>query len=419
MIQYRKIFRRLSKRQGNLDALHVDATLAYIDSYWDTLTCTNKVDHGTIIGLPHPYIVPANDKKAAFTFQEQYYWDSYFTALGLVNTKRWPIAEGMLENLIYLFERFGLIPNSSRAYHLSHSQPPVLTSYIRLVYDQGRKDHAWLKQHMAVAEKEYDTVWMNTAHPLWHQVHKGLSRYYDIHVLHDLAETESGWDMTPRFERKCLDYLPIDLNCLLYKYEQDLAWAAKECSQPKAAEKWRRRAADRKKTISELMWHERKGFFFDYNYNTGKLSDIWSLAGVFPLWAGVATKEQAARIVKNLQKFDHVGGLSITTKPLIDMSIFGSIKTQWAYPNGWAPPIWIVAEGLKNYGYDAEAKIVARKWLHTNLLWFERHGVFLEKYNVVKPTKHPVEGVYPSQTGFGWTNAIFAALCREWLDGEG
>jgi alpha,alpha-trehalase len=97
------------------------------------------------------------------------------------------------------------------------------------------------------------------------------------------------------------------------------------------------------------------------------------------------------------------------------MSIFGSLKTQWSFPNGWAPLNWIVIEGLKNYGYDIEAEQIAHKWLHANLFWYERHGVFLEKYNVVRPHKPPVEGLYPSQTGFGWTNAIFVRLAKEYL----
>lgn len=246
MIKYNRFFRRITKRQGQLDPTHISTALKYIDNYWDNLHFSQQTDSGTIIGLPHPYLVPANDPSAEFTFKEQYYWDSYFTALGLVGTKHWQFAEGMLENLIFLYSRFGLIPNSSRMYHLSHSQPPILSSYIRLVYEIGEKDIDWLQKRMKIAEQEYQSVWMHKTHPLWHQVHKGLSRYYDIHVLHDLAETESGWDMTTRFERKCLDYLPIDLNCLLYKYETDFAWAAKKLGNTTEAEHWKRQAHKRK-----------------------------------------------------------------------------------------------------------------------------------------------------------------------------
>lgn len=405
----------MSGHQGDLDEATVGEALKYIDEYWANLTYKQIEDEGTIIGLPNPYILPANNPEAEFTFREQYYWDSYFNALALVGTKRQNLAEGMLENLLYLFEKFHYIPNASRMYHMSHSQPPVLTSFIRLIYETGHKDAVWLKAKMVIAEQEYEKVWMSKRHPFWHQVHHGLSRYYDINVLHDLAEAESGWDMTPRFERKCLDYLPIDLNSLLYKYEVDFAWAARMQQDDHQERHWLRLAHKRQQQMNKVMWHPRRGFYFDYNYAKHETGGSWSLAGFFPMWAGLASEVQAARMVKQLDKFEYEGGLVTTTRPLIDMSIFGSLKTQWAFPNGWAPLHWIVIEGLRNYGYHTEAERIARKWLHGNLLWYERHGEFLEKYNVVKPNKHPVEGLYPSQTGFGWSNSVFARLCQDYL----
>ncbi len=410
-----KIIRRLSGQEGQLDHGHMAEALNYIDVYWANLTYKQAEDKGTVIGLPNPYIVPAADPRAAFAFREQYYWDSYFVALGLAGTKHQPMAEGMLDNLLVLQKRFGFIPNASRMYFMSRSQPPMLTSYIRLIYQTGNKNHQWLADRMAHAEEEYKKVWTSSEHPFWHKVYGGLSRYYDINVLHDLAEAESGWDMTTRFERRCLDYLPIDLNCLLYKYETDFAWAADELGHKKDAVVWRHAASARRRAINKLLWNKRKHFYFDYNFVKREQGAVWSLAAFFAMWAGVASPEQAAYMVENMRRFKHAGGLSTTTKPLIDTSIFGSLKTQWAYPNGWAPLHYIVIEGLRSYGYEAEAEELARKWLRTNLRWFERHGVFQEKYNVVKPDKHPVEGLYPSQTGFGWTNAIFARLAKEYM----
>jgi alpha,alpha-trehalase len=345
--------------------------------------------------------VPSVDNRNNFSLEEQYYWDTYFTMLGLTDEKYESLATGMLENLIVLFKRFGLIPNASRMYFTSRSQPPLLTSMIFHIYETFHKSDSWLAEHIAVAEQEYETVWMCTKHPQWHQVHKGLSRYYQIDVLHDLAEAGSGWDMTPRFERKCLDYLPIDLNCFLYKYEQDFARAADITEDSAKAKQWRARAEKRKHAVDELMWGKLRGFYFDYNYQKKELGSVWSLAAYCALWSGLASPEQAARLVSNLPKFERKGGLTTTTKPLIDMSMFGSLKTQWAYPNGWAPLHLFVIEGLRRYGYTEDADRIARKWLHTNIVWFKKHGVFMEKYNVVSPKKLPLEGVYRSQRGFG------------------
>ena len=391
-----------------------DRALNYIDAYWAQLGREHTEDKGTLVGLPHPYIVPSSDPNSNFQFEEQYYWDSYFTALGLTDADHQPLVEGMLENLIYLFKRFHLIPNASRMYFTSRSQPPVLTSFIFHVYDTYQKDVVWLKEHMAVAIEEYERVWMNRTHPQWHNVHQGLSRYYDVNVLHDLAEAESGWDMTTRFERKCLDFLPVDLNALLYKYETDFARAAVLGGDVDASDAWEAKAAQRKTAMDALMWGKLRGFYFDYNYERQAIGDIWSLAAYYTMWAGMASAEQAERLVDNLIKFEKAGGLTTTTRPLIDTSVlFGSLKAQWAYPNGWAPLHYIVVEGLRRYGYHDDAKRIASKWVNNNLGWFDTHGVFQEKYNVVNIKKKPVEGVYPSQTGFGWTNAVLVRFITD------
>ena len=404
----------LHKSDSVIDQESLAKALTYVNGYWGQLERSSTTDKGSLVGLPNPYIVPAADPSAVFHFEEQYYWDSYFVALGLKDPGHQALVEGMLENLIVLFRRFELIPNASRMYFTSRSQPPLLTSYIFHVYDTYDKDAAWLKAHMAVALEEYEKVWTAARHPQWHQVCDGLSRYYDINVLHDLAEAESGWDMTPRFERKCLDFLPIDLNSLLYKYETDFARSARLLGNDAKAREWDSRAARRKEAMDRLMWGKLRGFYFDYNYQRHVLGDIWSLAGFYPMWAGLASAEQAKRLVDNLDKFEKSGGLTTTTRPLIDTSaLFGSLKAQWAYPNGWAPLHYFVVEGLRRYGYNAEAERIARKWVVTNLDWFNEHGVFLEKYNVVNPKKHPVEGVYPSQTGFGWTNALFVKFVHD------
>lgn len=400
---------------SGIDQELLSRALEYVDDYWEKLARHHNEDKGTLVGLPYPYIVPAADGTADFQFEEQYYWDSYFVALGLHDQKHQVLIEGMLENLLYLFRRFGLIPNASRMYHTSRSQPPVLTSFIFHVYDTYDKDKEWLRTKMAVAEEEYRLVWMNKSHPKWHNVHKGLSRYYDINMLHDLAEAESGWDMTPRFERKCLDFLPVDLNALLYKYEMDFARAAEILGKKDETKEWKHRASERKHAMNELMWGRLRGFYFDYNYQRQLLGDIWSLAAYYPMWAGMVDKEQAKRLVENLNRFEKKGGLSTTMRPLIDTNaLFGSLKAQWANPNGWAPLQYMVVEGLKNYGYHKEARRIAIAWVNCNLEWFAKHGVFLEKYNVVNPKKPPVEGLYPSQTGFGWTNAILIKFVEDY-----
>lgn len=399
----------------------IAAAFEYIEQKWPELTVDQKVDDGTLVGLPYPYVVPSvtnPDADTHFSFKELYYWDSYFIIQGLLVGGHHDLAAGILEDLLFLFKKLHLIPNGSRYYHSSRSQAPLLTSFIFDIYDKQEKDLHWLNERLEIAEREYRQVWTNTQHPNWRSVFEGLSRYYDINVLDDLAECESGWDMTTRFYGRALSYIPIDLNCLLYKYEMDFARGAKLNGDEGRAALWQEIARKRANKVTDYLWDEEKGFFFDYNYNTQERSDVWSLAGYYALWSGLASDEQAKRLVDNLDKFQLHGGLSTTAKPTTGQHFPFDMPHQWAYPNGWAPLHWLTANGLKSYGYNTQAEEVVRTWLKTNLDYYERHGVFREAYNVVDPLSKPQEGVYPAQLGFGWTNAVFIDLAKKFLNDE-
>ncbi len=407
-------------KHTDLTVKDVEHAREYIENYWHKLKRFHPKDDGVLVGLPKPYLVPSYEEGHEFDFNELYYWDSYFMAQGLLDEEHKELVIGILDDLFSLFNRFKIIPNASQLYFTSRSHPPFLTSFIFDVYDHFGKDTKWLKNAISVAEAEYETVWMGERKPNARQVYRGLSRYYDINYLNDIAETESGWDMTPRFNRKALNYLPIDLNALLYKYETDFARAAQIMGKKDKAIMWSERAAARKLTIDELMWSNSRKMYFDYNYVKERRGSVSSLATFYPMWAGMVSDEQAADLVKNLKKFDNKGGLATTDQQLnIKMATAGlasTMPTQWAYPNGWAPLHFIVVKGLQRYGYHDDARRIAMKWLKTNLDWFKKHHIFLEKYNVVQPEKPPAKGIYPSQTGFGWTNSVFERFCREFID---
>jgi alpha,alpha-trehalase len=406
------------KQSANLTADDVREARAYIKDFWKQLERFHPVDDESLIGLPKPYLVPAYEEGHAFDFNELYYWDSYFMVQGMQDAEHEQLVRGILEDLLALFSRFKVIPNASRTYLMGRSQPPFLTSFIIEVHKAYHPGEAWLKQAIAIAKQEYQTVWLGTTKPNERLVHQGLSRYYDVNYLHDLAEAESGWDMTPRFGRKALNFLPVDLNALLYKYEADFAWVARELGDEAEAAKWDEAARARKDTMNKLMWDRLRGMYFDYNYVRGKRGSVSSLATFFPMWAGMVTNEQAATLVKALRRFENKGGLATTDVLPVGQFVIGSMPTQWAYPNGWAPLQYVTIRGLERYGYHEDAKRIAMKWLKGNLQWFNNNGVFLEKYNVVSPDKPPVKGVYPSQTGFGWTNAVFERFCQDYIDND-
>lgn len=388
----------------------------YIAGYWTKVERFHPKDDESLLGLPKPYLVPSYRLKTGFDYNELYYWDSYFMVQGMLDAGHKELVQGILENLLFLFKRFKVIPNASRTYLTGRSQPPFLTTFIFDVYQQYELDQKWLKEAMAVAEAEYHTVWMGVNKPNERQVYRGLSRFYDINYLHDLAEAESGWDMTPRFDRRALNFLPVDLNALLYKYETDLARTARIFDDKRAAAKWDDAAEQRKQTMNALMWDRGRGLYYDYNFIKEKRGTVSSLATYYPMWAGMVSEKQAAALVKALRRFEHKGGLAATDSLPLGQYVMGSVPTQWAYPNGWAPLHFVVVMALERYGYHQDARRIAMKWLKTNLQWFHKEHLFLEKYHVVSPEKPPVKGVYPSQTGFGWTNAVFERFCRDYVD---
>jgi alpha,alpha-trehalase len=401
---------------GDLTADDVAPARQYIQEYWKALTRYHPKDDDSLIGLPNKYIVPAHAEGHEFDFEEMYYWDTFFVIQGMLDEEHKELVIGMLENLLFMFSRYKIIPNASRTYLMGRSQPPMLTSMIWNVYDAYKLDLKWLEAAMKIAEAEYQTVWMGTKKPNARKVYQGLSRYYDINYLNGLAETESGWDMTSRFNHKCLEYLPVDLNALLFKYERHFSKLYHLIGDKRTAARWEVEADARARTMDKLMYSELRNLYYDYNFVQKRRGGISSLASYFTMWAGMLDKKKAKDMVKTLRRFENKGGLATTDAQPLNQFVPGAHPIQWAHPNGWAPLHFIVVRGLQRYGYTDDARRIAMKWLKTNLNWFNKNNIFLEKYNVVQPDKPPVKGLYPTQAGFGWTNAVFERFCREFID---
>jgi len=396
----------MQREESGLNQAKINKCLEYIEQYWETILCYQVIDDGTLIGLPYHYISPNHGM-----FQEMYYWDSYFIALGLESTAREDKIIEITENLLYLMTRFGRIPNASRYYYLSRSQPPLLSSLVlksfQIKFGADTEQEAakgWLKERFEVLKLEYHHVWRGKEFPDEREVFRGLSRYYDLNIWHNAAEAESGWDMTPRFDDRCLHFLPIDLNCLLFQYEHDFFEIAGLLGDQQEASRWRVIAEARRQSVHDLMWDEERGYFFDYDYHFQHRSSFASIAGFFALWSKIATEDQAKRIVsEHLPLFETQYGV-VTTLEWHRKD--DEEPKQWAWPNGWAPLHWIVVSGLAKYGFHQEAKRIAKKWVDLVADVFVVHQQMYEKYDVVGGTRG-MSDRYPDQVGFGWTNSIF------------
>jgi len=409
-----------------------------IAQLWDILSrAPDHVDpNSSLIELPRPYIIPGG------RFREIYYWDSYFTMLGLAESGRIDAIEDMVENFAYLIDQIGFIPNGNRTYFCTRSQPPFFVLMVELLAE-AREDETILYKYSPQLQSEYD-FWMTGADSLRERgdatqrvvkVGDGfLNRYWDDsdkprqesfaedyeHAAnsgrdkHDYyrnirAACESGWDFSSRWldesERlrsiRTTEILPVDLNALLYQLELCLAKCYAEFN-PELADRFTSRAAYRKRQLQTLFFDDDEGFFFDLNINNLQRSPVRSLAAAYPLFLNIASSDQATRVVARIQSELLAPGGWVTN--------LNSSGQQWDRPNGWAPLQWIVFQGFCNYGFVAEAELGASRWVADNIDIYKRTGRLLEKYDVEHTDALATGGEYAVQDGFGWTNGVLLRL---------
>jgi alpha,alpha-trehalase len=222
----------------------------------------------------------------------------------------------------------------------------------------------------------------------------------------DRAMRESGFDPSFRFgpfSGSTQDYAPICLNSLLYKYERDMAHFATLLGRRTEAAEWERRAAARRDAINKYLWNPTQGMFYDYDFTTHKQSTYNYITAFYPLWANLATPQQAAAMEHHLSLFEHDGGLA--------MSDYNS-GTQWDLPFGWAPTHWLAIKGLAQNRFPVDASRIAGKFSQTILLNFLTDGTIREKYNVVNGSANVAvaTGYKSNVVGFGWTNGVYLQM---------
>ena len=410
---------------------------------WDYLVRKPQAhfnNYSTLIPLIDEYVVPGG------RFREVYYWDSYFTMLGLYASGRFDLIKKMINNFSYLVDNFGFIPNGNRIYYLSRSQPPFFPLMVNLAkrINSKAKDNLY---YISLIEKEYN-FWMradekelsemkNHLHVVQIPNDELLNRYFDSENIpraeafsedaevhqkigdkfkdklysNIRAAAESGWDFSSRwFEDgknlttiETTDILPVDLNCLLAYSELLLSNLYSAYNQYKS-DFYKERFGKRLNLIRNLFWDKKEGFFFDYNHKMKKLKDTYTLAAVFPLYFGFAEKHQAEKVAKKIESIFLKDGGLVTT--------LNNTGQQWDAPNGWPPLQWIAIVGLRNYGLYQIADEIKKRWLKLNESVFNQTGSMFEKYNVENINLPGGGGEYSLQDGFGWTNGVALALIK-------
>lgn len=222
----------------------------------------------------------------------------------------------------------------------------------------------------------------------------------------DRSMRESGFDVSFRFGpfgSATHHYAPVCLNSLLYKTEKDLEQISRWLGRSDDAQRWNQRAEQRKTLITRFLWNQQKRTFFDYDFTSGRMSSYIYASMFYPLWAGLASPEQAKGVAASLKGFEQPGGLPMSTT---------DSGAQWDLPYGWGNIEMIAIEGLRKYGFNTDADRLSYEFLSTVAQNFRRDGNIREKYNVVTRSSeaHVALGYGMNVVGFGWTNAAFIEL---------
>jgi alpha,alpha-trehalase len=417
----------------------------HIRDLWPLLTrAADTADaRSTLLPLPKPYVVPGG------RFREVYYWDSYFTMLGLIESKRTDLVGNMLDNFAHLITTVGHVPNGNRTYYLGRSQPPYFAAMVGLY--ATATDTTQALKYLDAMQLEYQ-FWMSgagtlepgTANRRVVKMRDGalLNRYWDDRpeprpesyredyllgaslpeakreplYRNIRAAAESGWDFSSRWMRdttdlrtlETTDLAPIDLNSLMYHMERTIAAFhrfRKADGDVEAATRFDAAADARRKALLAAAWDAKSGFFYDVRWKTGeRVTDRPTMAAAAPLFFGLATAEQGRAVAARLERdFLRPGGF-VTT--LIRSG------QQWDAPNGWPPLQWVGMEGVRRYGRGDLADLARDRWLSINRRTYAAVGKMTEKYDVLDLSRPAGGGEYPTQDGFGWTNGVALALAK-------
>lgn len=407
----------------------------HIDDLWPVLTrstdkASNKWD--SLLPLPKPYVVPGG------RFREVYYWDSYFTMLGLAESDHWDKISDMVDNFAYEIDTFGHIPNGNRSYYLSRSQPPFFSLMVELL---ATHDSDALKKYRPQMEKEY-AYWMDGVDALQPgQANKRvvklddgaiLNRYWDdrdtprpeswlddvntaksnpnrpaTEIYRDLrSAAASGWDFSSRWMDdpqklgtiRTTSIVPVDLNALMFKMEKLLARASQESGDAASANKYEALTTARQKAIESHLWNDKEGWYADYDLKSKKVRNQLTAAALFPLYVKAAAQDRADKVAAaTSSRLLQPGGIATTTV---------NSGQQWDAPNGWAPLQWVAAEGLQNYGQEKVSMDVTWRFLKNVQHTYDREKKLVEKYDVSSTGTGGGGGEYPLQDGFGWSNGV-------------
>jgi len=412
---------------------------------WSAINDSIKAGWKNHSAKPSNNMVP-DTFASAFSEWTLFYWDMYYTQIGLLPHGELRLAKGGINNLKYVLDKHGFIPNANADWGDNRSQPPYFCLMVKDMYDVT-KDKEWLKPLYVAVLKEY-RFWTDTsANRIEANTTKlGLQRYFhhaterELLELYDheltsrfgfakevaeaeklsvasrfAAEAETGMDFTTRFESRCPDFIAVDLNANLYLYEKNLAYLEKELGISNGC-KWLAAAKKRKTLINKYCWNEKRGLYLDYDYVNKRSSKVAAATAFSPLFAGIASVQQAAKMRANLGLLEREAGI-VTCETTVQEHNY-----QWDHISVWSPMQSLVIMALENYGYKEDASRIAMK--HLDLIASNYYAPNPSSYLTKKGTtvlrkpggiyeKYTFDGKindreYPANLMYDWTAGAYA-----------
>lgn len=342
-------------------------------------------------------------------------WDSVFHSLGNYYISP-SLARETLFAVLDTQKSDGFVPHMGSPTEVSSvTQPPILAYGFFRLYEKT-KDTQMLAEVYPRLSAYLDWNTKNRTDPenglyVWH---------VDVSSTHCRCD-ESGMDNSPRFD-DVRDMDCIDFSCYM-KREADIMAQIAEIIGAHDAERWRALSEKIGHAIKTVLWDEDDGFFYDRVIDGGIFRKKKSVASFLPLFAGACTEEQAALLVSEAENPTTFG------TPFPIPSISASDPTFGT--DMWRGPVWIccnylIAEGLRRYGYNEKADELIKKTVAVVTENYIRDGVTYEFYDPMRaqsPSKINRKGPvvmpydfdikYQCIRDFGWSATLTAAMILE------
>lgn len=326
----------------------------------------------------HPVLKNPFNMPSKFTFRHQWLWDSAFHAIvlssydvrmaeeELLNLFEAQKPDGRIPHEIFLSKDFCKLFWNVDDYSPWTTQPPVLAIAVKHIMDAGGDREFLVKAFNAL--DRYDR---------WFRDFRDADR---DQLMAYVDYLESGWDNAVRWDEavrlfsensssykvkysevRMAPVEAVDLNCLIYLQRKILAELAERLGLYDEFEEYNRLAEETAKGMKKYMWDAETGFFYDILEENHKQIKVKSPAAFLTLYTGIASQEQAEKLVEHLfnpREF-------LTRFPLPTVSADDKEYDPKGYWRGrsWINLLWFTYYGLKNYGFQDKARCLAKKAL--------------------------------------------------------